>query len=391
MILEALLQMSEMLALIAGAIALLEGVLFWVFTGARRRHHLGVSVLLGLLLGGIYLLWQPADQPLGMVEMVSSPLLGVMFVVLTTKLFHRVQRKWVFPILMLAPALVCMAIVVVYPFLYELKLSFVNLNMYSMHRYITGGDLKFVGLENFIKVFTTSPLQSVTFFELLGRTLLWTVINLIFHVSIGLGLALLLSRKIKGRGIYRTFLIVPWAMPAVVAILIWRGEFHPQFGFVNMILSLFQIPAQSWWSDPFAVFLSCIVVNVWLGVPFMMIVFLGGLQNISPSYYEAAAIDGASKWTQFKEITLPLLKPTVVPSVTLGTIWTFNNVNVIYLMTGQNGGTEAADILISALFKSAFTYNRYSYSAAFAVVIFLILLVLAAGWLKISKGSQDAA
>jgi arabinogalactan oligomer/maltooligosaccharide transport system permease protein len=136
------------------------------------------------------------------------------------------------------------------------------------------------------------------------------------------------------------------------------------------------------------VFVSCCIVNIWLGIPFMMIVFLGGLQSISPSYYEAAEIDGANKLTQFFQITVPMLKPVVVPSITLGTIWTFNNINVIYLMTGQDGGNEYADILVSALYKSAFTYSRYSFSAAFALVIFVILIALTLVWMTVTKGTE---
>lgn len=180
-------------------------------------------------------------------------------------------------------------------------------------------------------------------------------------------------------------------MPQVVAVLAWRGEFHPQFGFVNQLLSLVGISGINWWSDPVPIFLSCCLVNIWLGIPFMMIVFLGGLQAIPRSYYEAASIDGASKLTQFFQITLPMLKPTVVPSITLGTIWTFNNINVIYLMTGQDGGNESADILVSALYKSAFTYSRYSFSAAFAMVIFVILFVFALAWMRIARGAEAAA
>src|SRR5690606_13865569 len=185
-------------------------------------------------------------------------------------------------------------------------------------------------------------------------------------------------------------LIVPWAMPQIVAVLAWRGEFHPEFGFVNQFLSMAGLPTFNWWSQPWPVFVSCCVVNIWLGIPFMMIVFLVGLQSIPRSCYEAADIDGASKWDQFKGITLPLLKPVVVPSVTLGTIWTFNNINVIYLMTGQDGGNEFADILVSALYKSAFTYSRYSFSAAFALVICAILLIVTLGWIKISRALEGA-
>ena len=295
-------------------------------------------------------------------------------------------------ILMLAPAFAVIAVIVVYPFFLELGLAFANLNLYTVGAWLEGESaLRFVGLDNFIKVFTSSPLQNADFWDLLLRTLIWTIVNVGCHVFFGLGLALLLHRIVRGRGLYRTLLIVPWAMPSVVSILIWRGEFHPTYGFVNMLLEAVGLAPQSWWSEPIPVFLSCVIVNVWLGIPFMMIVFLGGLQAIPQSLYEAAWIDGASKWRQFREITLPLLKPTVVPSVTLGTIWTFNNVNVIYLMTGQEGGNEYADILISALFKSAFTYSRYSFAAAFAVVMFLILLGMSLVWLKVSRGAEEPA
>jgi len=297
-------------------------------------------------------------------------------------------RRYRFLVMMLAPALIAVSLLIVYPFFFEFRLAFANLNLYTIAEWLEGGELGWVGFRHFLAVFTTSPLQTISFWGLLGRTIVWTLVNLTFHVALGLGLALLLNRIVLARAFYRTLLIIPWAMPQVVAVLAWRGEFHPQFGFVNVILQWIGLQGFNWWSDPLPVFISCCIVNIWLGIPFMMIVFLGGLQSIPRSYYEAASIDGASKWMQFREITMPLLKPVVVPSVTLGTIWTFNNINVIYLMTGQNGGNEYADILVSAWYKSAFNYSRYSFSAAFAVVIFAILLVVTLAWMKLSKGTE---
>lgn len=301
-----------------------------------------------------------------------------------------IKGRWAIPFLMLAPAMLIVTLLVVYPFFFEVRLAFANLNLYTIGKWLHGEPLGFAGLRNFIRVFTSSPLQTATFWVLLGRTLLWTGINLVFHVGFGLALAMLLSRPIMARGFYRMLLIIPWAMPQVVAVLAWRGEFHPQFGMINQLLKMVGLGAVNWWSDPIPVFISCCIVNIWLGIPFMMIVFLGGLQSISKSYYEAASIDGASKLTQFFQITLPMLRPTVVPSVTLGTIWTFNNINVIYLMTGQDGGNEYADILVSALYKSAFTYTRYSFAAAFALVLFAILMVLTVFWMKVSRGTESA-
>ena len=302
----------------------------------------------------------------------------------------RIKGRWAIAQMMLAPAFLAVSLLVVYPFFFEFRLAFANLNLYTISSWLRGGDLGWVGLQNFINVFTSSPLQTATFWDLFLRTLIWTAINLVFHVGFGLGLAMLLNRSLKGKGIYRTLLILPWAVPQVVAVLAWRGEFHPQFGFINHIIRLFGVEGVNWWSDPIPVFVSCCIVNIWLGIPFMMIVFLGGLQSIPKSYYEAASIDGASKLTQFFQITVPMLKPVVVPSITLGTIWTFNNINVIYLMTGQDGGNEYADILVSALYKSAFTYSRYSFSAAFALVIFAILIGITLIWMRVSKGTESA-
>ncbi|MEI6080448.1 MAG: sugar ABC transporter permease [bacterium] len=132
----------------------------------------------------------------------------------------------------------------------------------------------------------------------------------------------------------------------------------------------------------------CIITNVWLGIPFMAVIILGGLQSIPMSYYDAASIDGASSLQKLYRITIPMLRPVLAPAITLGALWTFNNINVIYLMTGQAGGTEKADILVTALYKAAFTYSRYSFSAAFAVMIFIVLLLSTYIWMKVTKGSE---
>lgn len=302
---------------------------------------------------------------------------------------YLLKGKYKIPILLLTPAFLLISLLIIYPFFFEIRLAFADLNLYTINEWIENGALGWVGFENFKNVFTISPLQTATFWKLLFRTFMWTFINVFFHVVVGMCLALLLNQNIKFKGIYRTILILPWAIPQVIAVLAWRGEFHPQFGVVNQMLKFVGIEAINWWSDPWAVFASCCIVNIWLGIPFMMVVFLGGLQAIPKSYYEAASIDGASKWNQFWNITLPMLRPVIVPSITLGTIWTFNNINVIFLMTGQAGGNEFADILVSALYKSAFTYSRYSYSAAFALVIFVILIVITTIWIKITKGTES--
>ena len=377
-------QLLVYLGLAAFFLAAMEAALYWwLYKFASPSYYLGAILIAAS--GGAAAWLMTEGHSLPWTAGVAAGLLAV--AVLAQRL---VRGRMKVAIMMLAPAFISVALLVIYPFLFELRLAFANLNLYTIGRWLAGEPLGWAGFDNFVKVVTTSPLQTASFWDLLIRTILWTAINITFHVGFGLGLALLLNRKISGRPLYRTLLILPWAMPQVVAVLAWRGEFHPQFGFVNQLLALVGIPGINWWSDAVPVFVSCCIVNIWLGIPFMMIVFLGGLQAIPHSYYEAASIDGASKWTQFCHITLPMLKPVVVPSITLGTIWTFNNVNVIYLMTGQDGGNEHADILVSALYKSAFTYSRYSFSAAFAMVIFLILIALTMFWMKVSRGTEAA-
>lgn len=387
---SALSQVFFFLLATIGILGAIELVLYWLCYRYRSPWFWPVLALAALAAGAAAARLAAADAdstPDWAMSLLGS---GVAFGSLGLLAQRLVRGRHALAIMMLAPALTAVCLLVVYPFFFEFRLAFANLNLYSINKWLTTGELGWFGFENFVRVFTTSPLQTASFWKLLGRTFLWTGINLVFHVGFGLGLALLLNRKIRGKGIYRTLLILPWAIPQVVSVLAWRGEFHPQFGFVNQLLGAFGLEGVNWWSDPLPVFLSCCIVNVWLGIPFMMIVFLGGLQSIPSSYYEAASIDGASKLLQFKEITLPMLKPVVVPSITLGTIWTFNNINVIYLMTGQDGGNEHADILISALYKSAFTYSRYSFSAAFALVIFAILIGLTMIWMKVAKGTESA-
>ncbi|MBP7795315.1 MAG: sugar ABC transporter permease [Elusimicrobiales bacterium] len=304
-----------------------------------------------------------------------------------------VKGKNYLPYMLIAPAVIGLMMLLLYPFLFEIYLSFTDLKLTTIMQWKETGKLPFVGLKQYINVFKLPPLSETTFWQLFGRTLLWTFSNVFFHVLGGLLLALMLIEIKNLRGVYRMFLIIPWAMPQVVAVLSLRGEFHSEYGFVNIMikkliaafpfLTQLGIGPVNWLSDH--PLLTCTLINIWLGIPFMMVVILGGLQSISQSYYDAATIDGASYLQKLKYITLPLLKPVVLPAITLGTIWTFNNINIIYLVTGQAGGTERADILVSALYKAAFVYNRYSYSAAFAMIIFVILFLITTSYSKMIK------
>jgi len=273
--------------------------------------------------------------------------------------------------LYVAPALIVMSLVVLYPFIYNFIISFSNMNLAHFRNW----SLK--GLRNYIAVLWES-----SFWYFFMKTVLWTVVNLIFHVGIGVFLALILNKDIKGKSLYRTLLILPWAVPPYITALTWRGMFNSEYGAVNLILEQligFQIP---WLSTEWGAFSACLITNIWLGFPFMIIVALGGLQSIPHELYEAADIDGANSWHKFRNITIPLLKPVMIPAITLGVIWTFNNFNVVWLVSNAGEPSDKTHILVSWVYKSAFTYFRMGYAAAFSMIIFAILFIFSWRFIK---------
>ena len=271
--------------------------------------------------------------------------------------------RW-FPPLLLLPSAAIMIAVVLFPLLYNFYLAFRNMSLFHFT------DHRFVGLTQFQEVFS-EPL----FWTLLGKSLIWTASNVFLHVAIGLFLAVLLTGPVRGRAIYRTLLILPWAMPQYISALTWRGMFNYEYGTVNLILTRWlHLPGVPWLTDQFWAFAAPIIVNVWLGFPFMMIVSLGGLSSIPRDQYEAAELDGANAWHRFRNITMPGILPVLTPAVLLGTIWTFNNMVVVWLVSRGGQPSDSTHILTTYIYKVAFTYYRYSYAAAFSVVVFLLLL-----------------
>jgi arabinogalactan oligomer/maltooligosaccharide transport system permease protein len=293
--------------------------------------------------------------------------------------------------MLLLPAIIGILLLIIFPLLWEVNVSFTNLNPKHFQ------NPTYVGFQNYIDVFTKPVLKQVTFLPVFLRTVLWTAINVLFHVGGGMALALLLNRPMKLKGLYRTLLVFPWAVPQVIACLAWRGEFHFEYGFINIMLTKLGqllpwlgIGAVAWKTNPTANFAAMCITNIWLGIPFMMVIILGGLQSISGDYYEAAELDGASPVQQFRNVTLPLLKPVLTPAIILGTIWTFNNFNVPFFINENE--LETSDTLVTALFRSAFQYFNLADAAAFAFVLFGILLVFAVFYVRqtdVLKGVYD--
>ena len=269
-----------------------------------------------------------------------------------------------------APAFLSMGLLVLAPFVVGAAVS-----LFAHHN----GAWTFVGLRNFIDILLSRdwPItSSFSFYATLVVTVLWTASNVVLHVGIGVALAMLLREPwLQLRGLYRVLLILPWAVPNYITALIWKGMFHRQFGAINGLLVALGLEPVSWFSRFSTAFAANLLTNTWMGFPFMMVVTLGALQAIPRDLEQAAEVDGASAWQRFRHVILPLLQPALLPAVVLGSVWTFNMFNIIYLVSGgePDGGTE---ILISEAYRWAFSRgNRYGYASAYAVLIFGVLLL----------------
>ncbi len=280
----------------------------------------------------------------------------------------------------IAPAMLALAILTFYPVMYGFWLSFTDADQTRL------GEQAFIGLVNFWDVITASGFVRVTIF-----TLVWTLINVSAHIGIGLFLALILQRAdIKGKTAYRTILLLPWAVPSYISVLVWKGMFQPD-GLINDLLGT----DINFLADPTGAQIIVILVNIWLGVPFMMMSISGALQALPKDMYEAAEIEGVTGWDAFRYLTFPNLRSALVPLSLLGFIWTFNMFNVIYLMTdggpdlyfGEPGQT---DILITYVYDVAFRDGAYGVAAAWSVIIFLMLMAFSWTYMKQTNATEAA-
>jgi arabinogalactan oligomer/maltooligosaccharide transport system permease protein len=288
-------------------------------------------------------------------------------------------RARLFITFLLAPALLVILAVVAFPFFFNVVLSFSNANLYHIR------DWRLIGFAQYLSVF-----KQQLFWSILLKTVVWTLVNIVFHVVIGVFLAVVLHQKfIRGKSAWRVALILPWALPQYISALTWRGMFNYEYGAVNLLIKKYlHLSPVQWLTSPFEAFLAVIITNIWLGFPFMMVIALGGLQSIPDELYEAADVDGASKWFQFWNITAPLLRPVMIPAITLGIVWTFNNINVVWLVSNMGEPADSTHILVSYVYKAAFNMYRFGWAAALSVVIFAILFIFAQVFLKNTRAIE---
>jgi maltose/maltodextrin transport system permease protein len=245
----------------------------------------------------------------------------------------------------------------------------------------------YIGGENFAKIIR-DPRISGPFFKIFGWTFAYAGLSVLLTFVVGLAFALLLNDvNLKGKVVYRTLLIIPWAIPAFISVLVWRnGFFNETYGIINrFILGNLGINPVKWLNDPFWAKVAILITNTWLGFPYMMTINLGALQSIPGELYEAAVIDGATRWKQFRQITLPLLMVAVAPLLVMSFAFNFNNFTLIYLLTGggpamagTNTPAGSTDILISYVYKLAFEGSQgqdFGFASAISMIIFAIIAV----------------
>jgi arabinogalactan oligomer/maltooligosaccharide transport system permease protein len=292
---------------------------------------------------------------------------------------------------MVLPAMALIFLTVLYPLAYNIVLSFSNMSLTNLR------DWDIVGFRNYTALATGR--EAGMFWRVFVKTIFWTVINVTFHVSLGVLLAVTLNGPVRGKSIYRVLLVIPWAVPAYITALTWRGMFDYEYGAVNHAIralswfngflpSFLQLEPVNWLGQAGPAFAACIIANVWLGFPFMMVIALGGLQGIPAELYEAARIDRASRWQQFRLITLPMLRPVLAPAITLGAVWTFNNLNVVWLVSNGGEPADQTHILVSYVYKAVFNLYQYGYGAALSMVIFLTLLAFSMLFLNRTRATE---
>ncbi|MBB5807208.1 arabinogalactan oligomer/maltooligosaccharide transport system permease protein [Saccharothrix ecbatanensis] len=287
------------------------------------------------------------------------------------------DRHW-YAYAMVLPVVVVIAVLVLFPLAQGVFFTFTNINEGNIANPILDRPASYVsvGLDNYLKILSGDASYGA-FWSTLVRTLVWTFGCVFFHYTIGLGLALLLNRQVRGRSVYRVLLILPWAVPAFISAFAWKYMFNAQYGIINQFLRFLGLDDPPvWLGQSDWALVAVIIVNVWLGVPFMMVALLGGLQSIPGDLYEAAEVDGATPWQRFRNVTLPGLRSVSSTVVLLGIIWTFNMFAIIYLITGPNPNTR---ILVTYAFERFFSgaSRDFAVASTYGVLILSVLLVFA--------------
>jgi len=282
-----------------------------------------------------------------------------------------IRKQKIKPWIYILPALLLLLIILVFPIMYTGYISLTNMNMYHWN------DYKFIGVSNYIRALFKFDSG---FLEALLTTILWTAINMILQIGMGFLIALGLNSPLLKRlsRIYKTLLMLPWAMPAYISILLWRvGMFNTEFGILNKLLTLLGLSKVDFLGNNIIAFCSCLTLNLWMALPFMISTIDGALHSIDSSLYESAILDGAGFWESTYCITIPAIKPIIAPAAVMTTFITFKQFDIVYLLTQQRGYMTGANLntVITYAHQNAFVSNNYGLSGAVSILLFVIIIL----------------
>lgn len=278
--------------------------------------------------------------------------------------YHLSERQFGF--LLILPALVLVFCILFYPLIYSIRISLYDLNL-------TRPWLKpeFLGLDNYRQI-----VQNPNFWNAFLRTSYFVLLDVVIGIPLGLGIALLLNQRFKFRGTVRALILLPWVIPGTVNGIIWKWIYNTDHGALNGILYQLGIVSyyQPWLSNPWVAIHMLILANLWSGTPFVVLLYLAGLQTIPTELYEAARVDGAGIRTSFLHITLPLLKPITLIMVILKVIWTFKLFDIVYVLTG-GGPANSTQVISYYIFVESFKFLNLGYGAALSYTLAFIILI----------------
>ncbi|MFM2480843.1 ABC transporter permease subunit [Celerinatantimonas sp. YJH-8] len=344
-----------------------------------------IAIIISIMLFGLYY-WNLYDAfKTGKKIDQGQPLNGV-------REQYQLLMKDGFPYFMTSPSFILLIFVVVFPIVFGFAIAFTNYNLYHTP---PAKLVSWVGFKNFISIFKYSFWRN-TFVDVLQWTVVWTLLATTLQCAVGVLVAILVNQKdLKFRPIIRTILILPWAVPGFVTILVFAGMFNESFGVINnMLLPMIGISPKAWMTDPFWTKTALIMMQTWLGFPFVFAMTTGVLQAIPDDLYEAATIDGANAWQKLKSITLPLVLYSIAPILITQYTFNFNNFNIIYLF--NNGGPAVAnsnaggtDILVSWIYKLTMSSSQYAIAAAITILLSIFVVGLALWQFKKTNSFKD--
>jgi len=276
---------------------------------------------------------------------------------------------WLFTL----PTFILLTITITIPTIYTMGLGFCSWNIGC------GEKLRYVGVEKYVEILVDS-----TFWHSLRVTMILLVGSVFFEFVLGLGIALLLNQKMKGRDFFRALFFLPLMMTPIIVGLQWGWLYNFQYGLINYILRSIRIPPPLWLVDSLIVLPAIIIVDIWQTTPFIILFLLAGLQTIPKQLYEAAEIDGASKLNMFKNITLPLLKPVILIILIMKSIFSFRMFDKIYVLTG-GGPAGASTNLAMLMYKQAFKFWHLGHAATLGVIMFSICALMGIFYIKLIK------